>query len=301
MIDPNDPGTLDLIEACQRPLTNAERQKTFRARQRAKKAALKSEDVRTVQLSARDRGYLGSALDYYDFNQYGGTYTGQFVKANLLDLYRRIDPPHRDTAAWPLDEDRSAWYSKQVWHAICDSNKAKLVRAEAEAQAARDELAQARAEVARLQTALQQIAAEVGAPLPVRPPVAVVARQSAAPVPPEAFSLELMRSHKWANGREEDVALVGIQVVPHEGQWLWAASLCASNGAGYHYAPLPKWERFAATAEDALREATSEVREFMPRAAPAEQKRIATWLAGEVAGCLAQLANSGQALPVTVE
>lgn len=34
MIDPNDPGTLDLIEACQRPLTNAERQRNLRLRRR---------------------------------------------------------------------------------------------------------------------------------------------------------------------------------------------------------------------------------------------------------------------------
>lgn len=35
MIDPNDPGTLDLVEACQRPLTNAERQKALRQRRKA--------------------------------------------------------------------------------------------------------------------------------------------------------------------------------------------------------------------------------------------------------------------------
>jgi hypothetical protein len=51
MIDPNDPGTLDLIEACQRPLTNAERQKALRQRRKA-------QQLKPVMLSEAERLWL---------------------------------------------------------------------------------------------------------------------------------------------------------------------------------------------------------------------------------------------------
>lgn len=255
------------------PLSNKDRQKLFRQRKKEKEAALKAEGVRSVLLSVRDRTYLAAALDYYEFVTYAGSVRGDYVKENLLDLYRRIDPPYNSSAAWPRDEDRPAWYSRQIWHQICASSAAKLEKANAE-------LVAARAEVERLQAALQLIAAEVGAPLPELPTADPVMAERAEP---EAFSLELMRLHKWQNGREEDVALVGIQVVPHEGRWMWSAELCASNGSGCHYAASPKWGRFSATAQEALQNAIGEVREFAPRATKAEQKRIAAWLAGEVA------------------
>lgn len=240
------------------------------------------EDLRPVLLSKRDRVYLGNALDMYEFNHPGSGYTAQYVAKNLLDLYQRIDPPYRNTATWPRDEDRDAWYSKQVWHNICDSYKSKQTKAEAESQAARSELEQARAEVAHLRAELLQLATELGVPVPAPVPSPAAAEEPVDVAAPEPFSLQLMRRHKWRAGREEDAALVSIQVVPHEGQWMWAANLCSSNGSGYNYLPLPKWGRFAATAETALAQAAAEVQDFAGRATAAEQKRIAAWLRCEV-------------------
>lgn len=263
------------------PLSNAERQRLFRKRAKERKAQAHVDGLLTLQLSSRDRSYLASALDYYEFQQ---PYAGAFVKGNLLELYRRLQPPHRDPQAWPADEDREAWYSRELWHVICETARRKQERAEAE-------LAAARAEIDRLQGLLGQIAVELGIALPS---TNQQIDKSTAPTPPaavepEAFSLALLRRHKWKGGREEDVALVAVQVVPHEGQWMWAASLSSQNGASYGYAPLPKWGRFAATPGAALLRGLDEVREFRARVTPAERKRIDAWLAGEAAARLVRL------------
>lgn len=263
------------------PKSNSERQRLFRQREKERKAQAKADGVLTLQLSERDRTYLASALDYYDFQN---PLKGKFFKGNLLELYQRLQPDNRGSHAWPADEDRAAWYSRQVWHVICDTARRKQERAETE-------LVAARAEIERLQALLGQIAAEFGVAMP---PTNQQINKSTELTPSpageaEAFSLELMRRHKWKGGREEDVALVSVLVVPHEGQWMWAASLSSQNGAGYSYAPLPKWGRFAATPGAALQQGLAEVREFRARVTPAERKRLDDWLAGEVAERLAQM------------
>lgn len=60
MQDPRDPGTLDLVEACQRPLTGAERQKRRRDKLRELKEA---EGLREYRLTDFDVAYLLSAVD----------------------------------------------------------------------------------------------------------------------------------------------------------------------------------------------------------------------------------------------
>lgn len=265
------------------PMSNTERQRLFRQREKERKAKAKAEGVLTLQLDARERLTLASALDYYEFQH---PYANEFGKRNMLALYRRLERPHSlDPMNWPQDEDREAWYSKQVWHLVCDSYKRKQAHAEAE-------LVAARAEIERLQALLGQITAELGIQLPATNQQIdkSTSRPEAAPdEAEEAFSLQLLRRHKWKGGREEDVALVGVQVVPHEGRWMWAASLSSQNGAGYGYAPLPKWGKFAATPGAALRQGLAEVREFRARVTPAERKRLDAWLAGEAAEQLAQL------------
>ena len=59
MQDPNDPGTLDLVEACKRPLTGAERQKRRREKLRKLKEA---EGLKPVLLTERERAILQAAL-----------------------------------------------------------------------------------------------------------------------------------------------------------------------------------------------------------------------------------------------
>lgn len=61
MQDPRDPGTLDLVEACQRPLTGAERQK----RRRDKLRELKEKDgLKPVLLTDLERRMLFAALEF---------------------------------------------------------------------------------------------------------------------------------------------------------------------------------------------------------------------------------------------
>lgn len=60
MQDPRDPGTLDLVEACKRPLTGAERQKRRRQKLRELKEA---EGLRDYRLTDLDVAYLLCAVD----------------------------------------------------------------------------------------------------------------------------------------------------------------------------------------------------------------------------------------------
>lgn len=59
MIDPNDPGTMDLVAACQEPLSNKERQRRFRARQRKEREAGKRVKL---ELKAPELAVLSVAL-----------------------------------------------------------------------------------------------------------------------------------------------------------------------------------------------------------------------------------------------
>lgn len=96
---------------------------------------------------------------------------------------------------------------------------------------------------------------------------------------PEPETLELKRPHKWAHGETVQLALVAIELVPHEGRWMWATRLNSHNGSGQGSRALPKWNRFAATKSEALLHGVDEVRGFMHRATESEQPRISEWLA----------------------
>lgn len=266
------------------PMSNRERQRLFRQRKREREQAAQAEGGLTLSLTARERITLANALDYYDFQC---PHDNDWARQGRLDLYRRLERPHSlGPLNWPADEDRPAWYSRQLWHVICDDLKRKREQAESE-------LVAARAEVARLQGLVGQITAELGVEFATTNQQ--IDKTTCGSTAPEAFSLQLLRRHKWKNGREEGAALVAVQVVPHEGQWMWAACLSSQNGSGSHYAALPKWGKFAATPGAALVRAVTEVRAFRERMTPAERKRLDAWLAGEVAERLAQL---GVAAPV---
>lgn len=65
MKDPRDPGTLDLVEACKRPLTGAERQKRRRerlARERAAGQRIALGDVTLAELQEL-KAAVGAAWD----------------------------------------------------------------------------------------------------------------------------------------------------------------------------------------------------------------------------------------------
>jgi hypothetical protein len=93
-----------------------------------------------------------------------------------------------------------------------------------------------------------------------------------------AEMLELMRTQKWAHGGQTEQALVAIELVPHDGKWMWASSLNSHNGSGQCSKALPKWGRFAESKIDALIAGVDEVRTFMHRATAVEQGRISEWV-----------------------
>lgn len=103
----------------------------------------------------------------------------------------------------------------------------------------------------------------------------------------EAETLELMRPHKWAHGGEVELALVSIELVPHDGKWMWASCLNSHNGSSQGSKALPKWNRFADTKTEALMEGVDQVRAFIHRATELEQQRITAWLSQQVSRAFA--------------
>lgn len=98
----------------------------------------------------------------------------------------------------------------------------------------------------------------------------------------EPETLELMRPHKWSHGATVELPLVSIELVPHEGRWMWHSNLNARNGSAQGAKALPKWNKFAATKADALMAGIDDVQAFMHRATAPEQVRIMDWLRDQV-------------------
>lgn len=90
--------------------------------------------------------------------------------------------------------------------------------------------------------------------------------------------LQLMRPHKWAHGETVELPLVSIELAPFEGRWMWHSNLNSHCGASQGAKALPKWNKFAATKQEALIEGVKDVQAFMHRATQAEQVRILDWL-----------------------
>lgn len=155
MIDPHDPGTLCLIEACAAPKTNAQRQRELRARRKK----LKEETgAKSILLSHEERCVLSLGLLAHE------------------DLFHR-----------PADWESS---KKPGFDALLDKlwpegDKGRYL-AEPErstrrpAAFLRDQLEREREEKKRLQEALYEIAAEVGVPGAVVAPHDSAAQRLAA-------------------------------------------------------------------------------------------------------------------------
>lgn len=150
------------------PLSNKERQKLFRQRERERKAALKAEGVRVVELSETDRAYLYIALDTHiafkeplDWQlQYLREFAGRLFKGDEhAEAKVQLLGTSEGVANLQKQRDKNAKLGWDSYHKERERSSDLIERCSAQAQ----ELARARAEVQRLQAALQQIAAEVGA------------------------------------------------------------------------------------------------------------------------------------------
>jgi hypothetical protein len=149
---PKDPNA-------KKPLSNKERQKAFRERQRKlkeeqgmqavlldeeerqliyrlrelKRKADPIDDPRPFLLTQRDRTYLTGALDYYEFCTYG-KWSQEYPKQNLRELYVRLSV-HRQYAQetdFPPVEKRMAWEHEQITKGIWDGLKKQIADLEQE-------------------------------------------------------------------------------------------------------------------------------------------------------------------------
>ena len=148
-----------------KPMSNRERQKLFRQRQREKRAALKSEGLHTLELSGVDLARLFVALDTHmsfdtlldwDLQAYRELAARLFkgennAAAKVQQLGTSEGVINRQKQ---LDKD-----AKRGWDAYHAERKQNTSIGQ--------KLSEARAEVQRLQSALQEIAAEVGGAVPV--------------------------------------------------------------------------------------------------------------------------------------
>lgn len=145
--------------AAKAPMTNADRQKAFRERQRKlkeeqgmqsmlldeaerqliyqlrehKRGVDHSQDPRPFLLSQRDRAYLTSALDYHEFATYR-KFKQDYPMQNLRDLYVRLSvhQTYAQATDFPPIEKRQAWVHEQTTLTIYKDYKHKIAALENE-------------------------------------------------------------------------------------------------------------------------------------------------------------------------
>lgn len=110
MQDPNDPGTLDLVEACKRPLTGAERQKRRRDRLRALKDA---EGLKAFHLNAADRAHLLAACDFWF--AFRGRALDVDAAPKVAALYARLFGDLPDFSADAMGKSQAAKVLREQW------------------------------------------------------------------------------------------------------------------------------------------------------------------------------------------
>ena len=132
MIDPNDPGTLDLVAACEEPLSGAERAR----RHRRKK---KQEGVKAINLTSTDRMVLSLGLLAHEDLDHRPKDWATSKKPGFDALLKKLWP-EGDNGRYLAEPQRST------------RRPAGFLR---------DQLADARVENQRLKSALQEIAAEL--------------------------------------------------------------------------------------------------------------------------------------------
>jgi hypothetical protein len=149
---PKDPNA-------KKPMSNKERQKAFRERQRKlkeeqgmqavlldeeerqliyrlreqKRGIDRDQDPRPFVLTIRDRYYLTAALDYHEYSTYR-KFKQEFPMQNLRELYVRLSvhPDHAQATDFPPVEKRTAWTHEQTDKGIWDGFKKQIAALERE-------------------------------------------------------------------------------------------------------------------------------------------------------------------------
>lgn len=133
MIDPNDPGTLDLVAACEEPMSGAERARRCREKK-------KLQGVKAISLTHTDRCVLSLGLLAHEDLDHRPKDWATTKKLGFDALLKKLWP-EGDNGRY-LAEPRRSTYRPTAF--------------------LRDQLAREQVEKQRLREALNQIAAEVG-------------------------------------------------------------------------------------------------------------------------------------------
>ena len=173
MIDPNDPGTLDLVAACEEPMSGAERARRHRLKK--KQAGIKDISLTHPERCVLSLGLLAHEDLYHRPKDWATTKKLEF-DALLKKLW-----PEGDNGRYLAEPERST------------RRPAGFLR---------DQLAEAQLEVQRLKSALHEIAAEVvgATAVPVTAPVSEVVdlRRQVASLQRENTLLESERNKAHA-------------------------------------------------------------------------------------------------------
>ena len=141
------------------PMSNADRQRAFRQRQRElkeqkgmqsvlldeaerlvieqlrahKRGADHSQDPRPFLLSQRDRSYIKSALDFHEFMTYR-KWKDEYPMTNMRDLYVRLSvhEVYPQATDFPPEEKRQAWSHDQTHKALYSDYEKKIAALKAE-------------------------------------------------------------------------------------------------------------------------------------------------------------------------
>lgn len=141
MIDPNDPGTLDLVAACEEPMSGAERARRCREKK-------KLQGVKAISLTHTDRCVLSLGLLAHEDLDHRPKDWATTKKLGFDTLLKKLWP-EGDNGRYLAEPKRSTYRPTAFL---------------------RDQLAREQVENQRLREALNQIAAEVGgSPAPLAP------------------------------------------------------------------------------------------------------------------------------------
>lgn len=210
------------------PLTNAQRQKAFRQRQREKQAALKAEGLHALELSGVDLSRLFIALDtHLSFHS-----LLDWDLQGYQELAGRLFKGENNAEAWVQRLGTSVGVDNYKKHLETNSKLGFKAYEEERgvSKKLRERLSAAQAEVRQLQQALQAIAAEVsGTPAPIGAEVS-----AAAPKADEVAALRL----QVAALERENALLESERNKAHAAIGTWEQRLRAA-GQSTDYRALP--------------------------------------------------------------
>lgn len=212
------------------PMSNKERQKAFRERKRAEKEAAKEEGLVSLSLGRDDLSYMWWAMSVFLTARRDLEHLKQpYVRERLAKIFSGL-PYWTPEAIERLDQDQGILNGEKQVEAERKRGWAEYEKYRKIAAAQGKELAEARAEIERLKSGLQAIAAEVsGTPAPI---------EAAAPGPVAKVDEVAELRRQVAALERENALLESERNKAHAAIGTWENRLRAA-GQSTDYRPLP--------------------------------------------------------------